>query len=257
MKSYIASSIFYFLYKKYIHYRRYENTSVDSDGILTRLFADGIVVIPNFITNEACGRIVSSFRSHFNDIHSGNFIKSKFHYFPDYGVTRILEADKLSNESLLFFNNEYVNNIAQKYVSKKASSYQKMIELRSGDNTKSKSDGIHFDDWKQRFKSFLYLNDVTSDNAPFRYYPGSHLGKGWRLRRLLAEYDYFLHGKSGKYGYFSRDEFSKFKHKLTFPEQVCCGSAGTLILVDTRGLHSGTPLVSGQRMMLASYFDVR
>ena len=255
MKKSIKNSLAFFIFVKYLHYRNYNEFYSGSDKNINELFNKGIVVIPDFLTKNQCKNILNDYSDHFNKLQNGTYNRTKFHNYKEYGVTRILEAQTLSHESLLFFNNDYIINIAQMYVSKNVSSYQKMIELRSGDNTKSKADGIHFDDWKQRFKAFLYLNNVTSDNAPFRYYPASHLGKGWRLRRLLAEHNYFLHGKSGKYGYFSRDEFSK--HKLTFPELVCCGSAGTLILVDTRGLHSGTPLVSGQRMMLASYFDVR
>lgn len=257
MKNLIKNSLPYFIFKKFLHYRNYSSTYYGNDVVLSKLFSDGIVVIPNFIEKECCDNIVSFYTPLFDEISMGSFSKTKFHYLPEYGVTRILEADILSSVALEFFNNQFISDIAKNFVSQNAFSYQNMIELRSGDNSKSKADGKHFDDWRQRFKAFLYLNDVSIENAPFRYFPGSHLGKGWRLRRLLAEYDYFLHGKSGKYGYFSREEFSKFKHKLTFPEQVCCGSAGTLILVDTRGLHSGTPLVSGQRMMLASYFDVR
>jgi hypothetical protein len=221
------------------------------------LFSEGIVVIPDFIEKEKCDNIISFYNPLFDEISMGSFSKTKFHYLPEYGVTRILEADILSSVALEFFNNQFIHDIAKKFVSPNAFSYQNMIELRSGDNSKSKADGKHFDDWRQRFKAFLYLNDVSIENAPFRYFPGSHLGKGWFLRRLISEHEYFRFGRSGKFGYFTNDEFSKFEHKLAYPEKVCCGSAGTLILVDTRGLHSGTPLLSGKRLMLASYFDVR
>ena len=142
------------------------------------------------------------------------------------------------------------------YVSPKVVTFQKMIELRKGNNTISSADSIHFDDWKQRFKAFLYLTDVNHENAPFRYFPGSHTGKGWKLQRFFAEYNYWRYGKSGNYGCFSSDQIRTLLNKNIINEKIVTASAGTLILVDTRGLHAGTPLINGRRVMLANYFDV-
>lgn len=79
---------------------------------------------------------------------------------------------------------------------------------------------------------------------------------GWRFKCFLSEYDYYRYGKSGKFGYFSKEEIISLEDRKILHEKVITGKAGTLILVDTRGLHSDTPLIDGPRVMLANYFDV-
>ena len=129
-------------------------------------------------------------------------------FLPEHGTYRILELDKVSSTSKLFFDNSLINSIARAYVSENVVSYQRMVESKPDITTKSISDDYHMDDWKQRFKAFLYLTDVNEKNAPFVYLTKTHNAQdSWRFEK---EHDYFVNGNQGNQGYFSADEAKKF-----------------------------------------------
>lgn len=95
---------------------------------------------------------------------------------------------------------------------------------------------FHFDaDWIEFLKFFIYLTDVDEANGPFSYLEGSHLRKRfWSDRR------------------YTDDEVSNFGGL----ERRIIGEKGMLVVANTRGLHRGTPVVSGRRRILQIEFAV-
>lgn len=97
----------------------------------------------------------------------------------------------------------------------------------------------HFDMDRFKFiKFFFYLNDVTSDNGPHCYIRNSHKRIPRKIltdRRLLDS------------------EINEFYP----PEDVLelTGSRGSIIAVDTRGLHKGKPLIKGKRLLFQIQFS--
>jgi hypothetical protein len=86
-------------------------------------------------------------------------------------------------------------------------------------------------------KIFIYLTDVGPDNGPHVYVRGSHRNRPdpfYQVRR------------------FSDEEVASHYP----PEDVIeiTGPAGTIIAVDTSGLHKGKPLVRGARLILQLEF---
>ena len=202
------------------------------------------MIIPNFISENVINSVLSETRDALSKVINNKYYDTKSHYFPNYGIYQVLECEKLSPSSKLFFDNEMINEMARSYVSQDVKSYQKMIELRPDPRKESVSDTFHFDDWRHRFKAFLYLTDVSETNAPFVYLKGSHIPDKWRDKK---EYEYYRYGKLGSYGSFFIQEIEYLKSKYNFETFTCTGNKGTLILTDTRGLHKGTPLIEGKR----------
>lgn len=95
----------------------------------------------------------------------------------------------------------------------------------------------HFDMDRIKFlKFFFYLTDVTTDTGPHCYVRGSHVAMPealWKDGRILDEE---MHG-------FQQEDFKEI-----------VGKRGTIIAVDTRGLHKGKPLVTGDRLILQYEF---
>ena len=255
----IASSplAFYFLKKKY--YTRYNSFEPDCyKDIYSQLVEDGVVFIPNYISTTECEKWTQESESALQALLNGKQgCQYVSHRYPEYGVYRLLNFDTVVPLTSKFYEDEMIETIAKSYVGENIQSYQRMIEIRIGDNKESSADKCHFDDWKHRFKAFLYLSEVDEDNAPFRYLLGSHNSNLWRGERFWKEYDYFLNGRKGSYGHYTDSQKEKLISKYGFEEKVFTGQAGSLILVDTKGLHSGTPLKNGRRLVLANYFDVR
>lgn len=104
----------------------------------------------------------------------------------------------------------------------------------------------HWDDWRVRFKAFVYLDEVTPEQAPMVYCRGSHNGRiPWRLDKDFASWQ-LPHASAGG-SWWPVDE-------LGFEKVSCTGPAGTLVLFDARGIHAATQLVRGRRLMLMSMY---
>ncbi|MEP4299002.1 MAG: hypothetical protein ABJ340_04865, partial [Paraglaciecola sp.] len=94
-----------------------------------------------------------------------------------------------------------------------------------------------------QFKAILYLSDVDTHSGPFQYYNKS----GNCLAMLNLERKEKLP--------VAQNRFTEKEAKLF--DQRCiteiCAPAGTLILANTRGIHRGKPISSGNRYALTSY----
>jgi hypothetical protein len=96
----------------------------------------------------------------------------------------------------------------------------------------------HFDMDRFKFiKFFFYLTDVTLETGPHCYIRGTHKHlpeKLWRDGRILDH------------------EIEAVIKKENWVEIT--GSKGSIIAVDTRGLHKGKPLLKGERLILQFEF---
>lgn len=246
----------------YIKSRHYNNYSVDRSltkfqNELDILINDGILFIPNFFEKKIVDQISQEIKHTMFDLYEDKYEGDlKNHRFENYGVYRLLDVDRISPTSKKFFDLDLVNQLAKAYVSKDTISFQRMVEFKPLPGYTSVSDNWHFDDWKHRFKAFLYLSDVSNEEGPFTYLKGSHnQNLEWRKRK---EVEYFIYGKQkGSYGYFLPDEVEYIKKKYNLKVAECNAEAGSLIIADTRGLHKGNVLRKNHRLLLANYFDIR
>ena len=96
----------------------------------------------------------------------------------------------------------------------------------------------HFDMDRFKFlKFFIYLTDVTTDTGPHCYIRGSNGSLPESLREDRR---------------FTDKEISNAYKKEDLVE--ICGNKGTIIAVDTRGLHKGKPLKQGERLIFQVEF---
>ena len=95
---------------------------------------------------------------------------------------------------------------------------------------------FHFDlDSIKWLKIFIYFTDVTENNGPHIYIPGSHI-EGMKSNRLLSE------------GYKRISEKEMSNHQQIKPKKIM-GKKGTIIIGDTKCFHKGNPILSGSRLM--------
>jgi hypothetical protein len=96
----------------------------------------------------------------------------------------------------------------------------------------------HFDMDRLKFvKFFVYLTDVDTDTGPHCYVRGSHQRKPADLL---------------KDDRLSDEEVLQHSDPADLVELV--GNTGTMLAVDTRGLHKGKPLVKGDRLIFQVQF---
>jgi hypothetical protein len=109
-------------------------------------------------------------------------------------------------------------------------------------------DGWHRDAHAFQFKSILYLSDVTEANGPFEFISASH--KHWRAVVDTAIGD-LPAAPNSRYEPAMVDQMVR-RYRLQRSEYTA--RAGTLLLVNTAGIHRGRPLLSGCRYALTNYF---
>lgn len=100
----------------------------------------------------------------------------------------------------------------------------------------------HFDMDRVRWlKFFVYLTDVTPETGPTCFIKGSHRPFG--IPRELLRYNYARLPDSYVEEFYSKDRFIE----ITAPK-------GTVFCFDSRGLHKGKNLVTGERHILQMEF---
>jgi len=247
------------LYYHIQRYRQYSPCKVDKSlttrlDIIDDLVKDGIVIIPDYLSKSICDQIVSELEPCVTKVLDGTFegIYSKNQL--DQKAFRIGKVNEYSSTAdRHFFNDNVINSIAKSYVSKKAFSYRKEADYKLEAGHLLQADLPHFDDWRHRFKAFLYLTDVNEKNAPFVYYKGSHEQHPWKYKYHL---EFEKYGETGRYGHFFIQEMNKIENDRNYKKLVCIGKAGTLILADFRGIHKGTTLLEGKRILLNNTYGI-
>ena len=249
------------LYYHIQRYRQYRPCKINYSlttrpDIIDVLIKDGIIIINNYLAKDVCEEIISELHDSMEQVLNGTF-KGKGdvkEYQVKQKAFRIHDADEISpTAKRMFFDDELIFGIAKAYVSEKAFSYRREADFKLEAGHLLSSDLAHFDDWRHRFKAFLYLTDVSEDNAPFVYYKGSHEQHPWKHRYHL---EYEIDGPSGRYGHFFWQEMEQIKRERNYEETICTGKAGTLIIADFRGIHKGTTLKSGSRILLNNTFGI-
>jgi hypothetical protein len=213
------------------------------DEIVASIHNTGIAVVPNYWSTEKCaaargelGRLIAQYPDAVS-IFSGGSDKRMF------GVE---EVSPLLGE---FHYDPFVRGVGE-FVGGLALYNFATLGARidaTGVNNGS-GDGWHRDGHGYQFKSILYLSDVTDENGPFEFLPGSH--KRWR-----AAFDTALGGlpppPSTRYEPVVVDRMA---NQFGFKRRHYPAKAGTLLLVNTSGIHRGRPLQSGSRYALTNYY---
>jgi len=150
----------------------------------------------------------------------------------EYGFEQIMKCKEL--ERLVF--DQSILAVAQEYL--KCSPVLDLVAFwwslpYKGKGKSEAAQMYHFDMDRIKFiKFFFYLTDVDTDTGPHCYVKGSHK----RLPAALL-----------KDGRIEDAEIEKAFSKDSMIE--ICGKRGTIMAVDTRGLHKGKPLNRGYRLL--------
>jgi hypothetical protein len=99
--------------------------------------------------------------------------------------------------------------------------------------------------WIKFIKIFVYVNDVYKENGAHRYIPGSY-------KNLFPVLEF----RKDNYEVSTRIEDSDIQQLYPGKETYMEGTAGTILLEDTRGFHAGVPLQKGYRQLMQWEFAV-
>ena len=154
---------------------------------------------------------------------------------------RIIIRPNNTNENIKkLFESELIQNTSKYYLGTKDITYSSNVFISYNYKEATTADlnsnalAYHSDcRYRRFFKVFIYLNDVVSFNGPHCFVKTSHRNKHNYFNGLLRVY--------------SNEEVSKY-----YQDEIVSieGNAGHLFLEDTFGLHKGSIIKKGYRIVL-------
>jgi len=218
-------------------------TKVDAEYAHTydQLKRDGYVVIPDFIDNKKSQELIDAFEGKTNLDRVWKDEKGS--------DTRIFGIDRVDPSYNSVFNTHGLNSIFKKYIDR--FSYYHFIMANKvcyKDDNVGSGGGWHRDVVNRRqLKFIMYLNDVDTSNGCFQYIKYSHrIPEKWKINRILNRPQ-------------SDVRYTEQEANLLFSNNYQCidlvGKAGTLIIVDTSGIHRGSPIKQGTRYAATNYMS--
>lgn len=214
--------------------------------ILKILDKQGIYVLQNFISSERADELAYKIEKCFEA--NPDLVKKESNGFDE----RIYGADLFTDFEFVEFN-EITEYYAKKfYFSRKLNSFSLLGRIHSGIGNLGSGSGWHRDSpITHQFKGIVYLTDVDEANGPFQYIEESH--KLININKVLGR----LKVESTKRRFTDLEVDNLISEGIIPSYKSYLGKKGTLILVNTRGLHRGAPITNGSRTAITRYFSTK
>ncbi|MGB0897273.1 MAG: phytanoyl-CoA dioxygenase family protein [Flavobacteriaceae bacterium] len=217
--------------------------------VMDLVYSKGYCVVQNFLSIDEC----QSLREEVDQVlaaHADELWKDKIGADKRaFGIDRVSEKIKslFYKHSFIVATREAYYQLGEQHLL--GCTMANRIEAKS--NNLGSGGGWHRDSVNVRqFKAILYLTDVTEKNGAFQYVTGTQ-DRNTVFEGILKHSFHYKHNR------FTPKEIEKIlvdrKHEL----HTLTGKAGTLILVDTSGIHRGKPIEVGVRYALTNYYWIR
>lgn len=219
-------------------------TTVDiEEGVLEEVRKKGVAVMPGFLDKETCYKISE-------EIDEIIRTKPELLWCDEKGADHRVFGGELLSELIntTFHSNYKLQKYAEQYYKTDFTNFftlgakLKAVEENLGSGNGWHRDAVHY----PQFKAILYLSDVSEENGPYQYIEGSH-----KESDILEK---VKRGVEFNKNRFSHEEVLELVGQDESKIKSYTGTAGTLILTETRGLHRGMPIVSGSRYALTNYY---
>jgi hypothetical protein len=229
----------------------------DRDPAAAELRRRGICVLPDFVPPDQVAAIRAGVEGPLRDLHAGApAVEGRSTAYSDYGTYSLIGVQDHFEACRAFVEDARILDVVDRYSRGEGVSYSCIAELRAEPRRNELVDDWHTDTWRFRFKAMLYLTDVTPATAPLRYLAGSHKGADWRWAKFVSAYAADSTDRVWAHRMRSRAAAAQADNPR-FEPVTCTAPAGTVILFDTRGIHGGTTLREGERLILNHTFAGR
>jgi len=231
------------LYHRLRKARRIKPASVpEKKEILRALRTQGYFVIPGYYDRAKCDELLAEMKRVFVEYEStlwNDALKSD---------TRVYAIDRVSPLMRQFHTDPLLTEISQLYIPHQECFFTLANRVRVVPGNLGSGGGWHRDTpWERQFKGLLYLADVGEGGGAFEYLPASHhVG---RLVRTITSCGI-------KFGQnrLTEEEVARIAKHFGVEPVRFTAPAGTLILVDTSGIHRGRPIEQGERYAITNYY---
>jgi hypothetical protein len=202
----------------------------------------GYAVIPDYWPDNKCRDVIEKIEQELHDV-------SVCHRWDDAEGSdhRLYQAEKMGGLLEQFLNDPLIEQYRYAYTGVKNPDKLLLAARLDGvSGNRGSGGGWHRDSpHRSQFKAILYLSDVDSSNGPFEYIEGSH--------KVVNSLRLVLSSQSLPNQYRFTDQEIQNILSLKFPLRTFAAKAGTLLLVDTKGIHRGCPITTGRRYAITQY----
>jgi hypothetical protein len=201
---------------------------------------NGYIILDKKLDSVICDKIISSFEKCISDNNTWvDDTKSD---------TRLFYAQKYIKEIDCILNNNLYNSISRKFYGKKINQkFSLMNKVVPTENNLGSGAGWHRDSpTSHQLKVLIYLSDVEKGNGQFQYIENSF--KKFDIFKTVLRYKW-----TDKYR-FSENEISKYIKDFKTKIVDITGEKGTIVIVDTKGIHRGAPIEFGKRYAMFNYY---
>ena len=227
--------------------------------ILECLRTNGICVIPSFFAAELVDSIRRDCQARIDGAGDTNYDDGSYKRVDAYAGTaaapneRIYHVDCFNEHAASFRHHPLLAQVGSDYYGSPHSVHLCLYERHRPHDIPVR--GFHVDTFElSTFKVMLYLNDVTEQDGPTCYIPGTH--RDAELRRRKES----VWGPAASEG-----DPSGRKHPTNFTNEELgplldrqvsvIGPRGTIVIFDTWGVHKGvSPQPGGERHVLVNYY---
>jgi hypothetical protein len=214
----------------------------DLDALLATVRRDGVAVVPGYWSAEraAEGRreMDRLLRDHPDAVQTYSKGADK----------RMYGVEQASAALMGFHDDAFLRRFGELTGGRELYNFATLgARIKATPGNSGSGNGWHRDAHGFQFKAIVYLSDARMENGPFEYLIGSHTI--WR-----AAADSMRAGLTDpQQTRFTDAEVEKLRRGGIAP-RAFPGRAGTLLLVNTAGIHRGMPLFSGERYALTNYY---
>jgi hypothetical protein len=210
---------------------------------LEQLYSRGFAVVERYWSAEKCAAAVAEIEHALaSDTPCRRWVDERA------SDHRLYWAERAGGELARFSRDTFIRRVRQYYAGVSGGeSLLLAARLRHVRDNAGSGGGWHRDSpHTSQFKALMYLSDVTLETGPFEYLDGSH--RMWSSLRLTIE-----GGTRPNQYRFTDDEVQR----LLVAGARCTtftGAAGTMLLVDSKGMHRGRPIEKGLRYAATHYY---
>tara|TARA_S200000501_G_C20775350_1_gene722428 strand:+ start:380 stop:1060 length:681 start_codon:yes stop_codon:yes gene_type:complete len=206
-----------------------------SNQIIKQIKSEGFYILRNFLDNNKIDDLKNSFNK---------FLANENYLWNDStgSDSRIFGIDLIDKKFRKIFETDLLNSVFENYISKNSKySFIMANKVVYKNGNLGSGGGWHRDTFFQKqLKFIVYLSDVNEKNGAFEYIPKSH----FKSSKVVDLFTRLSQKNIRRYA----DKNYKKAIKLT-------GKKGDLIIVDTSGVHRGSPIENGTRYALTNYLS--
>lgn len=209
------------------------------DEQLRELDRSGVAMIENFMAPEWCDELMKRFdalesisKAYDND-------------------RRIFGIERISTLHFhTFADSKVLNEIGVRYTGVPQEFTATMAgKIYADPHSFGSGGGWHRDSFLPQYKAICYLTDVAPENGPFEYIPGS--------QKLKNKFLYDVRSRLRKGPVtprYEQAEIDEYCELFKVTPRIHTAPRGTVLLVDSSGLHRGRPIKEGIRYALTNYY---